>query len=369
MTMPDFIFSNSRPHRLKRHFAFLFIIGLTFFFQSIVPGKSIYQTAFFSFCCFFPACVLSIYTCIYVLLPAFLQKKKYLEFFLGFILLATACFIINHPACRLFLQLASDFGKPGTTESEQMNLAFINTSHAMILGGLALGIKFAKNIYLQQKENSVLARQKIITDLRLEKTRIYPKLLYQSLDNLRSGISAGSADASAQLLKVSELLSYILYDNNEKWVPLEKEINMMQHLIDIGRTGQSKQADMLVDITGDSTNKYIVPMTLFPLLESCFKLLEDQNHKKAGVHLTLNIKSTELLLQLSLLNVSQNRANDWKIFFSATGTRLDALYPEACHLEIKEDPQWKYVLLRVKLKTSAPALIMSEEKFEVYELE
>ena len=298
MSRQDFIFSNKRPYRVSRHLAFLSTMGLVFFLQSIVPGVDIYETAFFSLCCFFPVCILSVYICLYFLLPFFLQQKRYERFLFAFILMAIVFLAINNSMAGIFLIMAPSFPE---SSKVQMGLSFINTSHALIIGGLALGIKFAKNLYLQHKENSVLARQKIITELQLEKARIYPRFLYQSLDNLRAGINSGAPGASALLLKISDLLSYILYDNNEKWVLLEKELGMMQNLIDVEKSSRAKHLDIQVQISGNPDDKYIVPMTLFPLLENCFKALEDKKSNKPAISLDIKIKAGPVLDRKSVV--------------------------------------------------------------------
>ncbi len=369
MSRQDFIFSNKQPHRVSRHLAFLSTMGLIFFLQSIVPGTNIYQTAFFSLCCFFPVCILSVYVCLYFLLPFFLQQKRYEGFLLAFIGMATVFLVINYSMSRIFLTVTgfSDGLK------DQMGLSFINTSHALIIGGLALGIKFAKNLYLRHKENSILARQKIITELQLEKARIYPRFLYQSLDNLRAGINSGDPDASALLLKISDLLSYILYDNNEKWVLLEKELSMMQNLIDVEKSSRAKHLNIEVYISGNPDDKYIVPMTLFPLLENCFKTLEDQKIDKPQISLDIKIKTTDLYVNLIIKESKpgNNNISDWQQVFRNTNQRLDALYPEGCRLKIKKEKQSFIVLLQVVLKNNnmhkASYSVATEIKHEIYE--
>ncbi len=353
MSMQEFIFSEKAAFRNKRHLAFFGLLGIAFFLQSIVPGNSIYSTAFFSFCCFFPTCIFSTYACIYLFYPYFLQHKKYLLFFLGFIALSLFCLFINYHAAGLFLDLADDFGKPGNSFSKRMNLSFINTSHALIIGGLGLGIKLAKNIYLRQKENSLLSRQKIITDLRLEKARIYPRLLNQSLENLRTGINTGSINASTQLLKVSELLSYILYDNEEKWVLLEKELDMIKHLIDIQQDGRQGQPQLHINLSGDPSGKLIVPMTLFPLMENFFKILDDKTTDIDSVSLDLYIKNKDLDLRLAISKTpDQLPVKQWIKVFSNTCQRLEALHPGGCRVKIVNEDKIFIVLLSVMIKSS-----------------
>ena len=351
MSRLDFIFSNKQSHRVSRHLAFLSTMGLVFFLQSIVPGVDIYETAFFSLSCFFPVCILSVYICLYFLLPFFLQQKRYERFLVAFIFMAAVFLVINYSMAGIFLIMAPGF--PHSSET-QMGLSFINTSHALIIGGLALGIKFAKNLYLQHTENSGLARKKIITELQLEKARIYPRFLYQSLDNLRAGINSGAPDASALLLKISDLLSYILYDNNEKWVLLENELDMMQNLIDVEKTSRAKHSNIRVQISGSPDDKYIVPMTLFPLVENCFKALVDKNVNKPQISLDIKIEANDLYLSLVMNESKTGNTNisDWHHVFRNTSQRLDALYPEGCRLKMKEEKHSFTVLLHVILKSN-----------------
>jgi uncharacterized membrane protein (DUF485 family) len=351
MSSKDFIFSNQRHYRITRHLLFFGILGIVFFLQSIVPGIDIYHTAFVSLCCFFPLCILSVYLCLYYFLPFFLKKKRYGRFVLAFTLMAGAVLAINYFMTGVFLRFATGFPQ---YNKARMGLSFINTSHALIIGGLALGIKFAKNLYLRQTENSVLARQKIITELHLEKARIYPRFLYQSLDNLRAGINSGSPDASSLLLKISDLLSYILYDNNEQWVLLEKELVMMQNLIDIEKSSRAKHLNIRAHISGNPADKYIVPMTLFPLLENCFNALDEKKINFSKINLDIKIRPGELYVNLGIADtLGHTNISGWRNIFQYTGQRLDALYPGGCRLKIKEEKQSLTVLLHVTLKNEA----------------
>jgi sensor histidine kinase YesM len=348
MSRQEFIFSNDQLPRVSRHLVFLSVLSIIFFLQSIVPGRHIYHTALISLLCFFPVCILSVYTCLYILLPVLVRRKNYLQFLARFLGMAILFLCINYFAAGLFLEMAIHF--PGK-EKALMGLSFINTTHALIIGGLALGIKFAKNWYLRQKENSLLARRKIVTELQLEKARIYPRFLYQSLDNLRKDISTGSPDASTLLLKISDLLSYILYDNNEKWVPLEREVVMMQNLVDIEKSSRAKNFDIKVHISGDTLHKYIVPMTLFQLLENCFKALHDKKITSPQLELDIKIKMHELYVSLAIQGIRDPaHISHWHFVFQTTSQRLDALYPEGCQLKIKEEKNTFTVLLRVALK-------------------
>ncbi|RYG24754.1 MAG: histidine kinase, partial [Chitinophagaceae bacterium] len=333
-----------------------------------VPGDHIYHTAARSLLCFFPVCILSIYTCLYLLSPLLAKHKQYTWFVLGFLGMAIVFLCINYFGAQLFLRLAYYYGKP---ETASFNLAFINTTHALIIGGISLGIQFSKNWYLRQKENILLARQKVVTELQLEKARIYPRFLHQSLDSLRKDLSKGSANASSLLLKISDLLSYILYDNNEKWVALEKELIMMQHLIDIEQSGRIKHLDLRISISGFTTGKYIVPMTLFQLLEHVFGALDEHRSSLSRLELDIQIRIQELCVTLAIVQQKNNGSGpDWSKVFYRTGQRLDAIYPGGCQLKLKKEGSTCTLLLQVALQYSgdvSSSISLSETTTALYE--
>ena len=287
MSMHECIFSGERFYVISRHVAFWIVISSFFFLQSIVPGIDIYFTALVSLICFLPASIFVTYVCIYILLPKFIQKKKYLEFGLCYGLTILLALVINLPATYLFLELARGFviSREGHI---QEGLAMVNTSHAIVISGLGLGIKFTKNWYQQQKENAKLSRQKIAAELQLAKAKVYPRFLFQSLDRLRSDIKAGSDDAPALLLRISDLLSYILYESREPEVPLQFELEMLQKRIEIENASRNGQLIFEFHLVGNPINKQIAPLASFAFFEECIKRLEKENRNKLEVILEVN---------------------------------------------------------------------------------
>jgi LytS/YehU family sensor histidine kinase len=204
---------------------------------------------------------------------------------------------INMPATYLFLELASGFviSREGHM---QEGLAMVNTSHAIVISGLGLGIKFTKNWYQQQKENAKLSRQKIAAELQLAKAKVYPRFLFQSLERLRSYIKAGSDEGPALLLRISDLLSYILYESREAEVPLQLELEMLQKRIEVENASRNGQLKIEFYLVGNSANKQIAPLASFAFLEECIKGLEKEDRNNLNVILEVNIES-RLQLRLS----------------------------------------------------------------------
>lgn len=297
MTLHDFIFSNTTPQRLLRHLAFWIIFSTGFFLQSIVPSSNIFFIAFLSLCFFLPTCILAVYMSLYILLPVFLQQQLYAKFTAAFILMAFCCFILNYFTASLFVSIACSCPSSSIPFSQKLGFSSLNTTHAITITGLALAIKFTKNWYLRQKENLRLARQKITTELQLQKGKIYPGFLLQLMDKLHAKIASGTADSSALLLKLSDLLSYILYESHEEYVSLEKELLMLKNRLDIDVINHSGSRIIRLEISGDSRDKHIVPMSLFSLAEDFLKDTDIKDHKYRVFYVRIEIEQQKLSLR------------------------------------------------------------------------
>jgi two-component system, LytTR family, sensor kinase len=294
MDMHAFIFTRERPRRIFRHLVFWIIISILFFLQSMVPGVQVYQTALSSLICFIPVCILSSYVSIYLLLPI-LEEKQYWRFALYFLLTAIIGFGINCLTVLVFLSMADSYAS-SIGNSKGPALALVNSTHALVIAGLALGIKFTKNWYAQYRENAGLAKQKIQTELQLEKARMYPRFLFQSLDKLQSRITSDSEDAPVLMLKISELLSYMLYESKEVWIPLELELEMLRNRLVIGSSEQGEHSNIHLHVKGEPHNIQVVPMSLFSLVEDCIELLERKQNRYSQMKLETNIDSGSLEL-------------------------------------------------------------------------
>ena len=146
----------------------------------------------------------------------------------------------------------------------------VNKYHAIVDGmfvpfmlfGIAAGIKFSKKWYMQQRENEKLAKQKLATELQLLKTSIHPRFLFHSLHTVQHHIDNSSEQSPALILELSDLLSYILYEKDESWVELAKELEIIQHYINLEEKGLEDNLLFKTEFPENTEGKFIVPFLL-----------------------------------------------------------------------------------------------------------
>jgi two-component system, LytTR family, sensor histidine kinase LytS len=185
----------------------------------------------------------------------------------------------------------------------------------------------------EQKEN----------ELRHLKSQLNPHFLFNTLNNLYGLSVAESKNLPGLMLKLSDLLRYSLYDTNQHYVPLQKEIDYISNYVELERIRLSSISDIGLIIEGDTTERYIAPLLMIVFIENAFKHFSAAKGEKAFVHIRLSIDKDELHLNI------QNSVDPGIVPVPAAKRkgglglenvrqRLSLIYPEQYRLQINKNP-------------------------------
>ncbi|MFD2513369.1 sensor histidine kinase [Pontibacter locisalis] len=243
------------------HILFWIFVVLYFawgFGLGVEPMKSIYNAVFF-----LPGHLIMVYSLLYFLVPTFLLHRKYWQFFLGIVILVILCGIYTVVAQ---LSLTSDPRLQGASFSVGRNiLPFIH------IGGIATSIKLLKFWYIQRKQTLEAEKQRTVAELKLLKAQLHPHFLFNTLNNLYSHTLEFSPKSPEIVLKLSDLLRFMIYESNSPRISLAKEIDLLKNYISLEKLRYGDRLDMSVSITGDIEKFQIAPLLLLPFLENAFK--------------------------------------------------------------------------------------------------
>ena len=330
MTKNDFIFSNKISHRVTRHLAFWFVFVLIFSIQSFgdplagfISEDSMWRV-FEIDICFLPFCVFSVYIFSSFLFPVFLRKKKHAAFITGFLVVVAFGVWVNYYATSLYFKLVN----VPLTPAQKILVDYNYVWSAILGGGLALGIKFGKNWYQQQNENLLLVKQKASAELKLLKARIHPGFLFKTLDDIYKRITSGSENSPVMILKLSEMLSYLLYETDEEMVLLESELKAVNDFISISNLRMSRH-QVRIKIVGNSDYKFIAPLLLLTLVQNIFALIFNEK-ETVKAEMIVSIQDQMLTFIFSVRNVKtiDHYFNNLKRFTESEQKRLSLLFPE-----------------------------------------
>lgn len=358
MNWHEFVFSEKPAHRTRRHIIFWLLwwiyFAVTYYYylqvglQKIVWGDLSSIMLIESFLLI----IIHLVTCyffIYVLIPQYILTKKYLRFIGGVIFSAVFLLAAGY-FTHSFLFPAIDPTYRSKISSNN-SLWWTNINSGLLSApkviAAAVAIKLIKRWYLKQKEKERIEKEKLITDLQLMKAQIRPDFLFNSLDQIYDAAKKNSQQAPELLLKLADLLSYLLYECEGPKVPLEKELTMMKEYMALEKARHGNRLELETVIKGDTRDKKIAPLLLLPFIENSFKHCRYQD-EQPWINLDISIENE--ILSMKLINgVDPAKTNVSTPEILNVEKRLQLLYPGKHELKKYVENEIYVVLLKINL--------------------
>lgn len=299
------------------------------------------------------------YTFVYYLVPRFYNRKKYFLFGSGVFLLILSLVLmaITYNYFNIAGQVSSFIGmKIGFTGFLQTyRPALIRIlGNPPLICGFFLALKTMKSWYKEQMQNDLLARENANAELQLLKAQVHPHFLFNTLNNIYSFTLNQSPEAPALVNKLSDTLQYMITDCKTDWVPLQKEIKMLEDYIGLEKVRYGERLEMWIDIQGDADNKLIAPLIMIPFVENCFKHGTSMMRGKQWMQLNISIKENRLHFRLTNSKPPEpvQQKNKKGIGLQNVKKRLALLYPGKHQLDIGSADGVFSVHLQLALKTA-----------------
>ncbi|MEM8847200.1 MAG: histidine kinase [Bacteroidota bacterium] len=288
---------------------------------------------------------LGVYFCLYFLIPKFLQKGKYFVFFLstiGVILLMSAVITGNY-------YLAAHIANESVYELYNISPAtpltiFKHNALPSCVGATTLGlsIKLTKIWTEAQRRQQTLEKEKLETELKFLRSQFNPHFLFNTINSIFVLIKKDQDKASKSLAKFSELLRYQLYECNEPFIALNRELNYLENFIELQKLRQDRN-NFELKVELEKAINYsleIAPFVLMPFVENAFKHVSHHKSSKNWIDIKLDITEKELFFYVSnsrnLLQLAREEDTSG-IGLNNVRRRLELLYPNAHTLDIVKD--------------------------------
>ncbi|HTD99408.1 MAG TPA: sensor histidine kinase [Mucilaginibacter sp.] len=267
-------------------------------------------------------------------IPKYLDKKKYkiytLTLLISIIIFALGKYGITF-MCRHLIE----------TQHEKMPAFwsyFIGSALTSIFFlFLSTALKFGIDWFLNERIQRDLENQRLSAELAFLKSQINPHFLFNSLNSIYSLAYQKSDTTPEAILKLSEIMRYMLYESNDNKVELSKELQYLQNYIDLQKIRFGNKAFVDFKITGEVGGQKIVPLLLIAFIENAFKH-GVANDPEAPIRLLINLDGTKLHFYMENKKHTMNRDTEGGIGLNNVKRRLDLLYPGKYTLDIKDDP-------------------------------
>ncbi len=281
------------------------------------------------------------------LIPNYLTRNKFLTY--SILLILASLVVTPIKAVVFYLKFTAH---PATRSELIRNLNWYFLIHFFVAGASSI-VKIVADWARQLREQQELENRTMQSELRFLKTQINPHFLFNTLNNLYALTLKKSDDAPEIVIKLSEMMRYMLYDCNEKQVPLSKEIAYIHNYLNLERLRQSRHADIRFEVEGTVSDQQIAPLIFIPFLENSFKHGLINSIEKSYVYIRLQIDGSRISFYIENSKPEtrpiQTRSKSGGIGLVNVRRRLQLLYSHKHELIIKDQPHTYSVLLKIDL--------------------
>ncbi|MCM4170779.1 histidine kinase [Arenibacter sp. TNZ] len=290
---------------------------------------------------------------IYYTAPALLFKKKYVLFAIVSLILIVLCSVLVSQTLMGILggPPTHEVGPPPGARPKappQFLIHFLVLSIAYVLATFVETFLFA-----QKKEEETIRNknENLQTELKLLKSQINPHFLFNSLNNIYA-LSVTNSDKTQQgISTLSNMLRYVLYECEQAFVPLGKEVDYIKDYLAMYVLKSSKTYPIHTEFQIKNDAVQVAPMLFIPFVENALK--HGNLEKITDAFLKISIFSDDKKIYFEIENsipkepMHQDKVGG--IGLENVKKRLDILYPKKHTLKIQEEATSFKIQLQIDL--------------------
>lgn len=313
----------------------------------------------------------------------FKQKKRILFIISEIAIISVFFFLVNHINFELYsknesnqklmeaLSKINEGRAPMHTSMELFRIFNFTFSSVMIIG-FAFGLNLVDKIHEDDKRRKELEQAKLHSELAFLKYQISPHFFFNTLNNIYVLTSIDTAAAQESILKLSNLMRYLLYESENGQTLISREIEFMNNYITLMKLRISPKVELKIDFPEKYADTNIPPLLFISFIENAFKH-GISNREKSFIHIKMEIFGDGSIVFSS--HNSQGKSQQPSdsahsgIGLENVKKRLELLYPNRYNLELNSTDEDFKVILKLQpfdqkkeLPTNKGLTIQNEQK-------
>jgi two-component system LytT family sensor kinase len=315
-------------YRYKMHHVLLWIVYYVFWISLYLnyyelPKLVLNVTVYFIFQ------ATGFYATAYYLFPRFLNRQKFVTFFILFGMLTIGLALVQ----AYFLYLSVPVRTEYTTYFSLTKFSFMGI---VMMVGLLSAAKLIFEKIRTERANRLRDKQRLESELQFLKAQVNPHFLFNAINSIYFLIKKNPDQAAETLIKLSDLLRFQLYDCSDEKIAIEKELGYLHNFIALEKIRKGEKIKVHIEQHGNLSGFELSPFLLMPFVENAFKhvstgekenvisiILERENNTlTARIENTTEKKVAQVVGGIGLQNVRR---------------RLELLYPGSHKLDIDEN--------------------------------
>ncbi len=311
---------------LKYHFIF----WISYFTFNVIRWGSYYQDYWYSFksnLVTFTLSMILVYINIYFLFPKFILKRKYINYLISLTLTLCIFYVVRTELIYYFIN--ENVWPESSTP--QKAYSFNHIVIVFLIGiydvALVTTIKLTADWVFEKKRTEQLQKAQFRSELNFLKAQIQPHFFFNTLNNLYALAIEKSDKAPEVILKLSEIMQYVLYEVKEPKISLLKEINYIHSYLELEKLRYGDSTKSHLNINGNIDNVNVPPLLFLPFIENCFKHgAKNNDNIEVNIKFDKEDKKMTFYVENNFSN-STNVVTKHGIGIENVKRRLQLLYP------------------------------------------
>lgn len=196
------------------------------------------------------------------LIPNFFKKKRVVSYFL---ILAGIIVVL------ILIRVALRITITGNSDKLTYYFYFNSLLPYLFIFAISTSFRFFSDYVREDKIKSDLENERLKSELSFLRSQISPHFMFNLLNSMVSLARKKSDLLEPMLIKMSEILRYMLYEKDDSKIPIEKEHAYLNNYIDLQILRFGKKVKVNFDSNLENTSLLIEPMLLIPFVENAFK--------------------------------------------------------------------------------------------------
>jgi sensor histidine kinase YesM len=253
------------------------------------------------------------------------------------LLFALSFFVIGGLILSIYSLLLSFDLRP----AERAYLSLNTTTLYRVAGWVAVNMNLSLLAFYirrsidQQDQLKTAKQESSFFQLRYLRAQLNPHFLFNTLNSIYSLSLQKSDRAPEVVVRLADIMRYLIYECDEETIPLDKEIDFIRNYIEIEKIRH--QADIRLTVEGNTANVRIEPFLFISFIENSFKHAMDHSFSEPFIYITIRIGSGQITLNVinstdADLEMQAKRINGKGIAHSRS--LLELLYPKSFDLDI-----------------------------------
>ncbi|GAB5554298.1 MAG: hypothetical protein Sapg2KO_38890 [Saprospiraceae bacterium] len=298
-----------------------------------------------------PCKALPFYAIVYVFIPIFFNQKRYVWFSITSVL-AVLLGVLAYRFLTPIISYALYQEYPAYFTYSFARL-FYTFTEMLPAFGLAASAKLLKAHFKNQKRQADLQKEKLSSELNFLKAQTNPHFLFNTLNNLYGLARKQDINTAPSILKLSNIMRFILYECAAPRIPLPKEIKIIEDYIALEKLRYDERLNIVFNYQINHQEQLIAPLLLLPFVENAFKHGASESRTQTQIKIELSLSDDQLWFSVSNTNHNTPVKEQNGVGLNNVRRQLELTYPNSHQLTTQAKAAVFQIELMIKLNAYA----------------